>query len=398
MEDLGIIHFLGRMPSRQGEGPRRPFVLVLSSSGGAGHVRAGEALRQAAQSVPGGLRCEHRDCLDFTTPLFKKLYAGTYLKLVNRAPELWGYLYAISEGQSIRKKFTLKVFDHFNYGRYLAALQSLKPDAIICTHFLPFRAVSDSLRRSGVTAPVFAATTDVDVHNYWIDPVVDRYYVYHEESAWQLAAKGVSPERIRVLGIPVSPDFELRIPKDRARSDLGIDRERFTILLMSGGFGVGSMEELVSHTGAVLAGRSGTPYTLLVVCGNNPRARSAVEHTRLPANVDLRVYGFVDTIHVMMAAADLLVSKAGGLTSAEAMASRLPMIMVNPIPGQEMRNADLLVEHQAGWKALNLSHFQYKLSQVLFDGELLERAKLASESLAKPAAARKILTDVLASL
>jgi len=92
------------------------------------------------------------------------------------------------------------------------------------------------------------------------------------------------------------------------------------------------------------------------------------------------------------------VSKAGGLTTAEAMASGLPMIMVNPIPGQEMRNADLLVEHGAGWKALNLSHFQYKLSQVLFEPDLLARAKLATRRLAKPAAARKILADVLATL
>ena len=398
MEDLGIFQFLGRMPNPRGETARRPFVLVLSSSGGAGHVRAGEALRQAAQGVPGGLRCEHRDCLDFTTPLFKKLYAGSYLKLVNRAPELWGYLYALSEGQSIRKKLTLKIFDHFNYQRYLAALQKLNPDAIVCTHFLPFRAVSESLRRSGVTAPVFAATTDVDVHNYWIDPVVDRYYVFHEESAWQLSAKGVSPDRIRVLGIPISPEFAHGISKPRARADLGVERKRFTILLMSGGFGVGSMAELVSHTAAVLAGQSGTAFTLLVVCGNNAGARSVIDGMTFGANVDVRVYGFVDTIRVMMAASDLLVSKAGGLTSAEAMASGLPMIMVNPIPGQEMRNADLLVEHQAGWKALNLSHFQYKLSQVLLEGELLEHARLATKRLAKPSAARKILADVLASL
>ena len=361
-------------------------------------MRAGEAIRQAAHEVSGSLRCEHHDCLDFTSTLFKKLYAGSYLKMVNRAPELWGYLYALSEGQSIRKKLMLKVFDHFNYQRYLLGLRSLGPDAIICTHFLPFRAVSESLRRSGVTAPVFAATTDVDVHNYWIDPVVDRYYVFHEESAWQLSAKGVHPERIRVLGIPISPAFERAISKQRARADLAIERDRFTILLMSGGFGVGSIEELVSHTRSVLAAKIDAAFTLLVVCGTNERARSAIERMTMPANVDTRVYGFVETIRVMMSASDLLVSKAGGLTTAEAMASGLPMIMVNPIPGQEMRNADLLVEHQAGWKALNLSHFQYKLSQVLVEPGLLERAALATHRLAKPAAARKILADVLATL
>ena len=376
----------------------KPFVLVLSSSGGAGHLRAGEALKQAAGALEGQLVCQHHDCLNFTTPLFKKLYGGTYLQMVNRAPELWGYLYSISESQSLRKKFLLKVFDHFTYHRYLRALRSFRPDALLCTHFLPYRAVSESLRRSGIKAPVFVATTDCDVHNYWIDPIVDRYYVYHEESAWQLSAKGVNSTKIRVLGIPIAPEFERRIPTKTARGELGVARDQFTLLIMSGGFGVGSIEDLVKHTCAVLASWRDQPMTVLVVCGKNHRARSHLESFAFPRNVDARIFGFVDNIHLLMAASDLLVSKAGGLTSAEAMASGLPMIMVNPIPGQEMRNADLIVEHQAGWKALNLSHFQYKLSSVLQEPGLLRRARRSTGLLAKPGAAKKILSDVLASI
>ena len=376
----------------------KPFVLVLSSSGGVGHLRAGQALKQAADRDPESLVCEHHDCLNFTTPLFKKLYGGTYIEMVNRAPELWGYLYSLSESQSIRKRFLFKVFDHFNYQRYLRTLRSLKPDAIVCTHFLPYRAVSESLRRSGVTAPVFAATTDFDVHNYWIDGIVERYYVCHEESAWQLSAKGVPSSKIRVLGIPIAPEFERQPPQKRARRELGIEPGQFTLLIMAGGFGVGSIEDLVAHTCEVVSSQLERRTTLLVVCGNNQRARSTLERSDFPGNVDARIFGFIDNIHTLMAASDCLVSKAGGLTSAEAMASGLPMIMVNPIPGQEMRNADLIVEHQAGWKALNLSHFQYKLSHVLWEPELLTRARRSTRSLAKPSAARKIVADVLACI
>lgn len=373
----------------------QPFVLVLSASGGAGHLRAGDALLKAAQNHPAKPACQHHDCLDFTTPLFKRLYGGTYIEMVNRAPELWGYLYEISEGRSIRKKILSKVFDHFNYQRYLRVLALLRPDAILCTHFLPYRAVSDSLRRSGINAPVFAATTDCDVHNYWVDPIVERYYVYHEESAWQLSAKGVDATKIRVLGIPINPDFERPVPQTKARRILAIPGNQLTILVMSGGFGVGTLEALVAHAVEVLSGRRAT---LLVVCGNNERARHNLEHRKFPESLTVRVFGFVDTVPTLMAASDLLVSKAGGLTTAEAMASGLPMIMVNPIPGQEMRNADLIVEHQAGWKALNLSHFQYKLLQVLNEPERLRSARVSSRALAKPAAAHKILTDVLAFL
>ncbi len=373
----------------------QPFVLVLSASGGTGHLRAGEALKHAADELPEKAACEHHDCLDFTTPWFKRLYGGTYIEMVNRAPELWGYLYELADARSLRKKFLSQVFDHFTYQRYLRALRKFKPDAIVCTHFLPYRSVSESLRRAGISAPVFAATTDCDVHNYWIDPIVDRYYVYHDESAWQLEAKGVSASKIRVLGIPIAPEFEKPLSSRSARRMLGLSADRLTVLIMSGGFGVGTFEDLVHHAAAVLGRPSGIPVTLLVVCGNNRNARKKLEGTRFQKNLDVKIYGFVDNIQELMAASDLLISKAGGLTTAEAMARELPMLIVNPIPGQEMRNADLIVEQRAGWKALNLSHFQYKLLQVLDDPARLVEARHRTRAVAKPAAARKIMADVL---
>ena len=113
-------------------------VLILSSSGGAGHLRAAEALHRTSRELDLPMKTENYDCLDFTTPTFKRLYAGTYLKLVNKTPELWGYLYGQSEKQPYRKKALVTLFDHFNYSRYLRFLKSSKPDALVCTQFLPF--------------------------------------------------------------------------------------------------------------------------------------------------------------------------------------------------------------------------------------------------------------------
>ncbi|HET9130593.1 MAG TPA: hypothetical protein VFO86_06590, partial [Terriglobia bacterium] len=121
---------------------RRFRVLILSASGGAGHIRAAEALHRTAQCLHLPLSTEHHDCLDFTSPAFKRLYAGTYLNLVNRTPELWGYLYGIAEKKPYRKHALMGIFDHFNYGRYLRFLKSTKPDALLCTHFLPFISIS----------------------------------------------------------------------------------------------------------------------------------------------------------------------------------------------------------------------------------------------------------------
>ncbi|MEK7748557.1 MAG: hypothetical protein AAB269_00705, partial [Bacteroidota bacterium] len=129
------------------------FILILSATGGAGHLRAAEALERAAQDINLPIRVENHDCLDFTSKTFKKLYAESYLSMVNKAPDVWGYLYQQSERKPYSKKGLLKLFDHLNYRRYLKTLIDLRPDAIICTHFLPFISVSNEVHRAGLKAP-----------------------------------------------------------------------------------------------------------------------------------------------------------------------------------------------------------------------------------------------------
>jgi processive 1,2-diacylglycerol beta-glucosyltransferase len=369
-------------------------VLILSSSGGAGHLRAAEALHRTAQSIDLPIKTENHDCLDFTSPTFKRLYGGTYLGLVNKTPELWGYLYGKAEAKPYRKSGLIRLFDHFNYNRYLRFLKSSKPDAIICTHFLPFISISSEIRKWGIEAPIFAATTDFDVHQYWVDPIVYRYYVFHEESLWQLQSKGIPVHRISVAGIPVMPEFLTKTSRREAKRSLGLDERTFTILVLSGGFGVGHFEDIVRSIGETLAGFPRRQFSLIVVCGKNTAAKASIGTMRFPQNVHTSIHGFVTNIAEMMSASDLVVTKSGGLTSSEALVKCLPMLIVDPIPGQEMRNADLIVEHGAGWKAINLANLAYKLKKILKNPSMLTNAHKASSTLARPHAARDILTDV----
>jgi len=373
---------------------KRLKVFILSSSGGAGHLRAAEALHRTAQTLDLPMKTENHDCLDFTSPAFKRLYAGTYLNLVNRTPELWGYLYQKSENKPYRKKGLLQVFDHFNYSRYLRFLKSSRPDAIICTHFLPFISISNEIRKWGVEMPVFAVTTDFDVHQYWIDPIVFRYYVHHEESQWQLQSKGIPSKKICVTGIPVMPEFCSNVGRRKAKQLLGLDDRHFTVLVLAGGFGVGRFEEIVRTTVATLASVSRHHYNLIIVCGKNASAKTNIGKMRFPENVRPNVYGFVSNMPALMSASDLVVTKSGGLTSAEALVKGLPMMIVDPIPGQETRNADLIVEHGAGWKAIDLANLSYKLTRILATPSLLQSARKGSRTLARPHAARDILMDV----
>ena len=374
------------------------FFLILSISGGAGHIRAAQALHQAVRSSKLPIRSEHFDCLDFTSRLFKQLYSQSYLAMVNRIPELWGYFYTQTEKKPYAKKGLLKIFDHFNYQRYLNALRSKRPDAILCTHFLPYVSISERLHHTTMNAPIFAVTTDFDVHQLWVNPVVTRYYVHHEESAWQLTAKGVQERKIAVKGIPVLREFGQQRGAKASRQILGIPGERFTVLVLSGGFGVGRIEPLVDHVASTLADYSRRRFNLLVVCGKNDRVRSHLEKKKFPHNIEMRVFGYVTNVHDLMAAADILISKSGGLTSAEAMSKHLPMIIVDPIPGQETRNAEMIVESGAGFLALDLPNVSYKLRRAIENPALLRRARAGTCELAKPHAAMDIVHDVYAFL
>ncbi len=379
---------------RQNEPDRRTLsLLILSCSGGAGHLRAAEALHRTAASGDLPIRTEHHDVLDLTSPAFKRLYAGSYLSMVNSAPELWGYLYQRAERSPYRKDLAIRLFDRLMYRRYVQEIRARRPDALVCTHFLPFISISSVLRK--MQMPVYAVTTDFDIHQLWVDPAVTRYSVFHDESKWQLRAKGIPEERIAVHGIPVMPEFAAHPARAAARRRLRLPSSALTVLVLSGGFGVGRIDTIVEEIVRTLASAPDRRATVLAVCGRNDEARARVASLPVPAHVTLRAFGFVENVPDLMAASDLLVSKSGGLTSSEALASALPMLIIDPIPGQESRNADLLVEHGAAWKAVNLANLSYKLTMLMRDRTLLSRARDAARTLARPTAARTILEDIV---
>lgn len=373
-------------------------IAIVACTGGAGHLRAAEALAATARRRRLQADVVSWDVLSFTPPWFRKLYAGSYLEAVNRAPEFWGFLYERTERRPHRNPAIVRAFDRINYDAYWRALKSFRPDAVVCTHFLPYLAIAPRLAKERRPPLIAAVTTDFDVHRLWIDPVVDRYYVFHDESSFVLAAKGVDPERISVTGIPVMPEFTARKGKTTARSRLGLHPLRPTVLVVAGGFGMGKIVDVAKASAEALGSIRGQKSNLVVVCGRNESALNRVRRLSLRPNVELRALGFVDNMHEWMDAADLLVSKSGGLTSSEALAKGLPMLIVDPIPGQESRNADLIVEHGAGWKASSIDHLRYKLNLILREPGVLLQAVRRARRLGRPRAAQTILDDVVRRL
>lgn len=372
-------------------------LLVLSVSAGAGHLRAGQALEATCRLRYPGVLCAHRDVLEFTSAAFRRFYARGYLATVNSAPRLWGYLYDISDRKTDRSKTVrlMKLFDQAFYARFREYVREFAPDHVLSTHYLPSRVLlarrrpSTSLRGEP-EAPVSVVVTDYDVHTFWKTEGVRRYFVASDEVRWNLARRGVQEDKITVSGIPIDPVFEDLPDRALVREKLGLAHDAPAVLILAGGFGVGDVAQSVEN----LLALDGN-HQLLVVSGRNQKLLGRLRGLRAPEGKRLRVFGFVDNIHELMAASDLVVTKPGGLTVSECLAAGRPMVLYAPIPGQEDRNADYVLEQGAGVKAKDGANLCFKLREILRERRKLAELSRAAAAAGKPRAARAILSAVL---
>ena len=368
-------------------------VLILHATAGAGHTRAAQAV--AAALKPSGQSHRVVDTLECTSALFRRLYVKSYIDLVQKAPELWGYFYdksdVVSAPNSKRARARL-AFDKLNSRSFKTLLDETKPGIILCTHFLPLELLADLKARGKLNIPVHAVITDVSPHAFWVYPEIEHYHVATPAAARELARKGFPAGRISVTGIPVDPIFSRRTPAPEARARLGLP-EKPTVLLLSGGFGIGPMKQMLASFA-----ESRSNLSLVVVAGKN--AELEKECTALAAKlpVPVKVHGFVTNIHELMDAADLIVTKPGGLTTTEILAKGKPMALVAPIPGQEQRNCEYLLEEGAAVRLYDVGDSAHYLEKWLADGARMKRMAAAARSIAQPDAAKIIAAALIAGL
>jgi len=373
---------------------------VLSVSAGAGHVRAAQAIEAAAKAAQPPLDATHIDLLSLVPKDFKKLYGEQYIKLVEKLPQLWSFLYAKTDRPS-RESLLGKLkraAEKLNTRKLDAEIQRLKPHALVCTHFLPAELLSRQRARMSAVArgklpPLWVQVTDFDVHALWVHPHVDRYCVANEEVAFRLADRGVPRGQISVTGIPVMPQFSAPLDRATCAKELGIAPGSFTVLMMAGGAGVGSLDELAQR----LLG-SEDRLQLVALAGRNADLLKRLQALAKKHPGKLFPLGFTTTVERVMTAADLVVTKPGGLSVSECLAKERPMLLVSPIPGQEERNADYLLEAGAALKAVDGATLAFKLSQLLADRPRLQSMSAAAARIAKPHAGAEVVALISSSI
>jgi len=365
-------------------------LLILSASAGAGHVRAAEALAKAAGEARAAREIIHYDILKYSAGLMRALYSRTYFKLVNIAPELLGWMYHRSDQpwKLIRRR---TAFDRANLRKMIWMIEKADPDLILCTHFTPAEVVSWLKHHGRLRAPQGIVITDLDAHGMWMVPTYDRYFVARDETKAYLESVGVPGNKIGVTGIPIDPVFAIRKDRSAMRRKLRLPGRSPVLLISAGGFGVGPVEKILKS----LAGMR-HPATVVAICGRNEALRRRLaRYHRARGPVRFRVIGYTTAMDEWMAAADLLVGKPGGLTTSEALARGVALAVVSPIPGQEERNSDALLEEGAAIRCNNLSVLGWKIDRLLADSRRLAAMKRHAFRIGRPHAARDVIRQAL---
>ena len=366
-------------------------ILILSASVGNGHVTAAEALKKAFETRGLAREVRHEDTLKFTNPLFRRLYGRAYIDLVNNLPEVLGWMYDQLDEPWKNEKRRL-FFDKLNTQPFVKMVRDYAPDWIVCTHFLPAEIISDLKRKGKMTCPQAIVVTDFDMHALWLCRHFERYFVALDETKYYLETLGFPSDKITVSGIPIDPKFAEQKPKNEMRKKFGLDPALPTIILSLGGFGVGRIDDLIGSLRKI-----STPVQILAMCGRNEELKEKLDAEKDSPGARVVPVGYTREMDEYMSASDLIVGKPGGLTTCEALAKGLVFVIVNPIPGQEERNSDHLLENGCAIRSNNPATLGYKIEKLLQDPKRMDAMRLNALNFAMPQAAFEI-ADTLAAL
>lgn len=370
---------------------RQQRILLLSASAGNGHTRAAEALRCHAATPGSGLAAVHLDVLQFVTPLLRTVYTGLYDVVVKRAPTLWSRLYRITNraepggpGHTFRR-WTERV----NSRSLCREIDKRRPDLIICTHFLPAEILSHLVASGALRCPVWVQVTDFDLHRMWVHAHMAGYFAPNDEVAFRLRQRGIAEAAIHVTGIPIMPAFARPLERDGCARELQLKPNVMTVLLMGGGDGLGSVTEVAERLLALPV-----HFQIIALAGKDPSTLAAlcVLAARFPGR--LAPLGYTRRIERLMACSDLIITKPGGLTTAESLAMGLPMIVIAPIPGQEEHNANYLLERGVALQAFDLVTLEYRVAYLLAHPAKLEDMRAKAKALGRAGAAGRVLDIV----
>lgn len=364
-------------------------VLILSASVGSGHVKAADALARAMRSRSDVDEVLSDDSLDHTNVLHKQFYSTLYKKLSAMLPEFLGWWYETSDDPWVADKGRLLI-DLPQALPLINLVREFKPDVILCTHFMPAGVISWLIANGKLDARLGVVITDFHFHAFWITRAFNWYFVAQEDDKIHMEALGLPADRIEVTGIPVEPEFGAPVDVNAVLERHGLQPGRPTILVAGGALGMSPATAVVRQLLQLER-----DFQAIIVCGKNEEMQNEIVDLLKDRPADFRVFGYTKEMSDFMSVATILLSKPGGMTTAEAVACGLPMMILDPIGGQEERNADVLLEAGAAVKCTEVTLVAHKLRRLLDDPDRLKQMFRNARSLGRPNAAAEITRIVL---
>lgn len=366
-------------------------ILIFHISEVSGHRKAAEAIRDALEYyAPLHLRIVNIDALKLFHPYAHNLINRAYLEVIRTVPFVWKALY--DKASVARALAPVKEAIHTNKMKAMRRIfKELNPAAIVCTQAFPCGIAADFKKEYGVTVPLIGIVTDFHPHRFWVYDEVDFYTVATEEAHRTLVSLGVRPERIKITGIPIPLHF-LHFDRDKERIGIkvGLSPEVPTVLIMGGGSGLGPIKEVVRQLD-----RLPQNFQMMVVCGKNRALFNTLNAARPALKKRVVVFAYVDFINELMSFSDIIITKPGGITVSEALALNVALIIINPIPGQEENNTQVLLCEEVALKADCVEDVVGFVKGFIEDAPYLQDFKQRGIRLAKPDASLKIAELVL---
>ncbi len=338
-------------------------VLIFSVSIGNGHDQVAHTLRNEFIRQNNSSRVKIINTISYISPILDKVILDGYLNILKFYPKAWGKLYE----KTNRLDPIIDINDIANRlmtGRLRKTTLSFDPDVIICTHSFPAAIISSLRHKSRIQRPLITVITDFNIHSSYINENTDYYVIPHEDLTYVMENFGVSREKVLPFGIPIKREFAELKNREELRKKLGFDKKK-TILVMGGGLGLGGINNIVKAIDNYMDN-----IQIIAIAGRNQRLEAKLN--TLSTKNRLMVYGFVNNIHELMEISDCVITKPGGVSTAEILSREKPLVIFSPLPGQEYENAEFLLNSGASVTTSDVKRIPVLIDQI-FSSEVRMR-------------------------
>lgn len=359
-------------------------ILLLYITTSSGHHKASLAIEKALNILSPQSEVLAVNSFNYTNPILEKIISKTYMGIIKRTPEVWEYLY--DNPKIVRNTQRLKKTIHKHASRKLKTLlDDFRPDVVATTQAFPCGIVADIKKTYNLKIPLVGVLTDFYPHAYWMYESVDRYVVATEEAKQRFIRDGIPEDRIMILGIPIDIKFSEAKPKSPIKEKLNLDKEKSTILVMGGGQGLGPIKAVV-----FTLQRVATDIQIIIATGTNARLYKYLNKKAPRFKKRLIPLGYSENIDELMEISDIIITKPGGITASEALAKSLPILIINPIPGQEAKNAQYLIKSGAAIQVEDYADMPALIENLFSMPSKLKAMAQAAERIGKPKSAMDV--------